>query len=116
MNREISPEAVVQEQLDAYNARDLERFVAVFADEVQCWRLPGTEPFLRGKAALAKHYAENRFNRPALHADVLGRIVMGNKVIDHERIRGVHDTPFEATAIYEVRGGRISAVWFLSPD
>lgn len=112
----MSPEAVVQEQLDAYNARDLERFVAVFSDDVQCWRLPATEPFVRGKPALARHYADNRFNRPALHADVQARIVMGNKVIDHERIHGVHDTPFEATAVYEVRDGLIRSVWFLSPD
>jgi ketosteroid isomerase-like protein len=30
----MNPEAVVQRQLDAYNARDLARFVACYADDV----------------------------------------------------------------------------------
>ena len=30
-----APETVVQRQLDAYNARDLEAFLAVFADDVK---------------------------------------------------------------------------------
>jgi hypothetical protein len=114
MNR--TPEQLVQEQLDAYNARDLARFVATFADDVVVYRLPEVEPSLRGKEALAKHYAEHRFNLPDLHADLVSRIVMGNKVIDHECIHGVRDTPYEAAAIYEVRKGHISTVWFLSAE
>jgi hypothetical protein len=30
----MNPEAVVQRQLDAYNARDLARFVACYAEDV----------------------------------------------------------------------------------
>ena len=39
-------------------------------------------------------------------------MVVGNKVIDHERVSGVHDRPFEAAVVYEVVDGVIRTVWF----
>jgi hypothetical protein len=109
--------AVVQRQLDAYNARDLARFVACYADDVRVWRPPATQPALVGRQALADHYAAHRFNLPALHAELLARIVIGRKVIDQERITGVSDAPIEAAAVYQVNDdGLISAVWFFNAD
>jgi hypothetical protein len=108
----MSPEDPVQRQLDAYNARDLDRFVAEYADDVRVYRPPEPEPVLVVKAAFAAHYASKRFNLPALHADILSRMVIGNKVVDHERVVGVRDEPFEAAAVYEVVDGLIRAVWF----
>jgi hypothetical protein len=108
----MSAEGPVQRQLDAYNARDLDRFVAEYADDVRVYRPPEPEPVLVGKAAFAAHYASKRFNLPALHAEVLSRMVIGNKVVDHERVVGVGDEPFEAAAVYEVVDGSIRAVWF----
>lgn len=107
---------VVQRQLEAYNARDLQRFVATYSDAVQVFRPPAREPVINGKAALADFYAAQRFNLPALRADLVNRIVMGNKVIDHERIFGVREQPFEASAVYEVSGGLIQAVWFFQGE
>jgi len=107
----MSAEAPVQRQLEAYNARDLERFLAEFTDDVRVYRPPAAEPALTGKAAFAAFYATQRFNLPGLHAEVLGRIVIGNKVIDHERIAGVRDAPFEMAVVYQVVGGRIAALW-----
>jgi hypothetical protein len=111
-----SPESVVQRQLDAYNARDLAGFVAAYAEGVQVFRLPASAPALVGREALARYYAAHRFNRPALHATLLDRIVHGNKVIDHERVAGVKDAPFDALAVYEVRDGLIQTVWFFDPE
>ena len=108
----MSAEAVVQRQLDAYNARDLERFVACYAEDVRLYRPPATEPAIAGKRALAEHYARNRFSLPALHAELRARMVLGDKVVDHERVHGVRDAPFDAAAVYQVSGGLIAAVWF----
>jgi len=107
-----APAAVVQRQVDAYNARDLARFVAEYHDDIRIFRLPAAEPVISGKAALADYYATERFTLTNLHADILGRIAFGNKVIDHERITGVRAHPFEVAAVYEVVDGRIARAWF----
>ena len=105
----------VQRQLDAYNAHDLERFVAEYTDDVRVFRPPRTEAVLSGKPAFAAHYAANRFNLPNLHAEVVNRIVLGNMVVDHERITGLEPQTIEAIAIYEVIDSRIRTVWFFYP-
>ena len=106
---------VVQRQVEAYNRRDIEAFVAAYHDEVRIFRLPSTTPAMVGKAALREFYATQRFNLPGLHAEVRQRIVLGNKVIDQEYVTGVCDPPLEVVAVYEVLGGLITTVWFLSP-
>jgi heme-degrading monooxygenase HmoA len=103
--------AVVERQLAAYNARDIEAFAACFSEDVEVWRPPATEPALRGTAAFRAFYAAERFSKPGLHAQVLGRIVMGAKVFDHERIHGVREAPFEMTVAYEIEGGIIRRVY-----
>ena len=105
---------IVQRQLEAYNARDLERFASTYADDVAIYRMPALEPAIRGKAQLREVYRD-RFSSPSLHAEILARIVLGNKVIDHERVVGIRETPLEALAVYEVEGDFIRTVWFYYP-
>ena len=107
---------VVQHQLQAYNRRDIDAFVAAYHDEVRVFRLPSTTPAMVGKPALRAFYATKRFNLPGLHAEVRQRIVLGNKVIDQEYVTGLGDQPLEVVAAYEVRDGLITTVWFLAPD
>ena len=114
MPENFDPEGFAQRQLDAYNARDLERFVAEYTEDVVAYRLPGSEPVLVGKQAFGEHYRKNRFSLPGLHAEVVNRMVFGNKVIDQERVHGVESEPMEVAAIYEVTPQGISKVWFLS--
>ena len=107
-----SAEAPVQRQLDAYNARDLERFLAEYADDVVVYRPPATVPQIVGKRALGEHYAKNRFHLPQLHARLISRIVSGEIVVDQEEVTGVPGGVLGAVAVYKVKGGRIEAVWF----
>lgn len=108
----MTPAQLAQEQLIAYNERNLDRFLACYAEDFALYRPPAAEPVLRGKAALAAHYANHRFNLPGLHAELLGRLVVGSKVFDHERVHGVRPEPFEVVASYEVRDGLIAAAYF----
>ena len=112
----MKPEDVVQRQVLAYNARDLAGFLAEYHDDVKIFRPPAAEPVMSGKPALAEFYATERFNRPALHAEIVSRIAFGNKVIDHERITGVLPQPFEVAAVYLVIDGLIKTAWFHSAD
>ncbi len=111
-----TPADVAQRQLDAYNRRDLDAFLAAFGDSIRVYRPPSAEPSLVGKAQLADFYARERFNRPALRAELLARIVLGDKVFDHERISGVRDEPFEMMAVYEVRDGLIVTMLGFTAD
>jgi hypothetical protein len=108
------PVAVVEEQLQAYNARDLERFAATYADTIRIYRMPTIEPGIVGKEQLRETYRK-RFSSPGLHADIVNRIAIGNKVIDHERVVGIQEHAIEAVAVYEVVDGLIETVWFFYP-
>jgi hypothetical protein len=114
MTEHFDPVGFAQRQLDAYNARDLERFITEYTDDVVAFRLGTPEPVLVGKQAFAEHYRKNRFALSSLHAELVSRMVFGNKVIDQERVFGVEDTPMEVAAIYEVTPAGISKVWFAS--
>ena len=60
MTNTFDPVPFVQRQLDAYNARDLDRFVREYTDDITAWRLPGAQPLLSGMAAFADHYRRHR--------------------------------------------------------
>ncbi|MGC0154273.1 nuclear transport factor 2 family protein [Chromobacterium vaccinii] len=110
-------ERIVQAQLDAYNARDVDAFAACYAEEVKVRRFPSMQLIIEGRAALADHYAGKRFNLPRLHAALLHRIVQGSRVIDHEDVTLDGENHMRAVAIYDVGAdGLIAAVWFVDAE
>lgn len=107
-----NPEAVVQRQLDAYNAHDLDALMATYADDAQQFEHP--DKLLAGNAAQIRERLAVRLQEPNLHAQLLNRIVMGALVIDHERVtRTFPDGPgvIELVATYLIRDGRIQKQW-----
>ena len=40
----------------------------------------------------------------------------GNKVIDHERVSGVREQPFDVAVVYEVAGGLIDCTWAFAAE
>lgn len=112
----MDPSAVVQRQLDAYNARDLQAFVASYGEDVVLYRAPAVVPSMSGKRELSEFYRTKRFNLPHLHAELVHRAVVGDKVVDHERISGLRDEPVEAVVAYLVRDGLIRSVWLFQAD
>lgn len=106
--------AVVQKQLDSYNARDLQPYLDCFAEDVQVFSFPSGEISYTGKAKLKEIYSDIFEKSPNLHCELLNRIVFDNKVIDHERVtgrKGVDVT--ELVAIYQVENGLIATAHFM---
>lgn len=108
----MTPVELVQRQLEAYNAHDLAAFVATYDEAVELFRVPFDRPEVVGKAALAERYATRVFNVPGHRAELLSRMVLGNKVVDHERVFGLSEIPREAVAVYEIEHELIRRVWF----
>jgi hypothetical protein len=79
----------VVEQLDAYNARDLERFLACYAPDVVVENGAG-ERMIEGQEGMRTLYGQLFANSPALHAEVATRIRAGEFVVDEERVRGLN--------------------------
>jgi hypothetical protein len=109
------PEVVVQRQLDAYNARDIEALMATYADDARQFEHP-SKLLASGSAELRERFAA-RFKEPNLHATLIHRIVMGQVVIDQEKVARTFPEgtgTIELVAIYEVQNGRIAKAWFIS--
>jgi hypothetical protein len=107
------PIDIVQRQLDAYNARDLDTFAACFHDDIQMQELDATEPFADGMSDLREQFGDLFSRAPELHARLVNRIVQGLTVVDHESVLGMGtEDPVEAIAIYRVRDDKIAHVWF----
>jgi hypothetical protein len=109
----MSPATVAQAQLDAYNAQDLDAHCARFSDDVKVADLNGVVT-VDGIAAYRARYAKVFTDFPENKAELLARIVIGNVVIDHERVsRAPTAEPFEVAAIYTIADGKIRRVDFV---
>ncbi len=112
MTAPITPEMVVQQQLDAYNARDLDALMTIYAEDAHMFEHPSTL-LARGRDALRERFAA-RFQEPNLYARLVHRIVVGNKVIDHEQVTRTFPEgtgTLELIMIYEVQGDKITNAW-----
>ena len=111
----LSPEVVVQRQLDAYNARDIDALLGIYAADAQMFEHPA-KLLAAGSTALRERFVA-RFKEPNLYAQLLKRVVMGNTVIDHERVtRTFPEGPgtAELLMIYEIQNGKIAKAWVIA--
>lgn len=114
MSEHPTPEAVVQRQLEAFNARDLDAWLATYAVDARQFEHPAT--LLASGHAEIRARSAARFSEPDLHAHLLHRTVMGPIVVDHEQVtRHFPQGPglIELVCIYEVRDGAIRSASFV---
>ena len=112
-----SPLAVVQAQLDAFNARDLDALMATYAPDARQFALHG-DLLAAGHDQIRPRYAQ-RFQEPDLHARLLSRTVLGNFVTDLEIV--TRNFPegkgtVEMLCVYEVVDGRIVRASFATGE
>ncbi|ASW74345.1 amidohydrolase [Chryseobacterium piperi] len=109
----IIPETLVQQQVNGYNARNIEAFLEPYAEDVELYTFPN-KLISKGKEAMRKSYDAMFQRLPDLHCEIVNRIINGNFVIDKESVSGLNRPgKIEATAIYEIKNNAISKVYFL---
>ncbi|ATL42597.1 amidohydrolase family protein [Elizabethkingia sp. HX WHF] len=109
----ITPELLVQQQLNAYNARNIEAFLEPYSDDVEIYTFPNTL-ISKGKDEMRKSYTQMFAKMSNLHCELKGRIIQGNIVIDRESVSGmISNTKVEATAVYEIKNHKIIKVYFI---
>lgn len=114
--QELTPEQLAQAQLEGYNNRDIDAFLAPYSDTVKIYNFPA-ELTTQGKEAMRTGYSNMFDNLPDLHCTLLGRMVSGNTVIDHESVVFRKDRPaMEVFAMYKIADGKIVEVYFIRPE
>ncbi len=111
------PATIVQRQLNAFNARDLDALLATYADDAEMFEHP-SKLLAKGTAAFRERYTA-RFQEPNLHATLLSRTVMGHIVVDHEEVARTFPEgsgKIKLLMIYEVQHGRIAKAWSIAGE
>lgn len=108
----LSIENIVQQQIQLYNAGDIDGFASTYADDIIVYTFPDNTVTLSGKEALIERYTETF--KKNMHAEIKNRSIVGNKVIDWEfATNGLTGETVSLMAIYEVNNNLISKVWFI---
>ena len=103
-------------QLDAFNRRDLEGFLAAYAPDVVIEDGAGNV-MMQGHDGIRAMYGPLFAQSPDLRAEVVNRIAVGDYVIDEERTTGFnfpgYPTELHAAVVYRLAGGKIERVRLL---
>lgn len=108
-----TPAALAQQQLNAYNARNIDAFLDAYSEDVEVYGFPADLKFT-GKSKMRTMYGELFARSPGLHCKLVNRMVLGNTVIDEESVSGIQEAPVRAVAIYTVENEKIARVVFIN--
>jgi uncharacterized protein (TIGR02246 family) len=103
----------VERQLQAYNARDLEAFLAAYADDCVIVDAAGT-PLMQGKEAMRERYGRLFADSPQLHSTLRSRVRVGSHVFDEEHVTGMNlagmPPELHAMVVHRIDDGLIRSV------
>lgn len=103
----------VERQVRAYNARDLDGFLACFAEEVVIEDADG-QTRMTGRESMREQYGQVLADFPDIKYEIVTRIRVGSYVVDEEHVTGGPSGDIRAIAIYRLdSGGLIDRVRFL---
>jgi hypothetical protein len=105
---------VVQRQVDAYNRRDLDVFMACYAPAAVIQWADGSQR-LSGHEAIRARYAELFARAPNLNAEILGRLRAGEWTVDEERVRA-ETAELHVLVGYRIRDNLIDLVVMMRSD
>lgn len=103
----------VSAQLEAYNARDIERFVPCFTDDCVVEDGRGNV-LMSGSAEMREKYGAMFASSPNLFCTIVTRIRAGDYVVDEERVVGREaGGELHVMVAYRLAGERIAHVRIL---
>jgi hypothetical protein len=106
-------EDAVERQERAYNAHDVDAFVACYAEDVVIEDADGNV-IMSGRDDMRERYGRLFAGSQDVRAEVVTRIRIGSYVIDEELVTGRSGRDVHAVAIYRLGTGSIDHVRFLS--
>lgn len=112
----MTPEQLAEHQLQGYNERNVTKFLEAYSDSVKVYMFPDKLMY-KGKDKMKSGYEGMFSSTPDLHCTLKSRMVLGNTVIDEERVVFNKSKPVvEAIAIYKIAAGKIQEVYFISKE
>ena len=109
----LTPEQLADLQLKGYNERNIDLFLQAYSDSVKVFDFPYSLSY-KGKEIMRKIYSGMFSKMVDLRCTLKSRMVLGNTVIDEERVVFSKEQPvFEAIAIYKMAHGKIQEVYFI---
>ncbi|KPZ52830.1 MULTISPECIES: nuclear transport factor 2 family protein [Pseudoalteromonas] len=109
--------AVVEQLVEAYNARNIEQFIRMYDEDVEFYIFPN-ELLFKGKEKLIARYGLMFKKLKCINSSPIKRIVHGDIVIDHELSEtcstdeNVVDKRSELVSSYQIKDGKIIRVLF----
>ena len=108
----VEARRIADAQLAAYNARDLDAYLALFHRDAVLINLPDQSVIAEGLAAIRAMY-EARFATEGFYCEVHHRSEIGQIAIDRETVHTKAGPPVDILAMYEVTGGQIARIFFV---
>jgi hypothetical protein len=105
------PVRVAEKQIATFNARDLDGFMALYAEDAVASEFPSGKVMWQGKAAIRAGFAPMFAAKDAPRVRVEPRVVNGAFVVDNENWEAKPGERHSAVWMYEIRGGLIRRSW-----
>ena len=112
MTAHPTPREVAKLQLQAYNAHDLEGYMALFHADAVIYDLPSGDVVAEGEEEIRSLYAD-RFSHEELYCAVTNQMEIGAYAIDREVLTGLPGGNVAVLAMYEVIDGLIKRIFFV---
>ncbi len=101
-------------QLKAYNARNIDEFMACWAENAKYYAHPD-QLLANGISEIRQRHVQ-RFEDTNLHGKLISRVSVGKTVIDYETVTRTFPDgigTMDVAAIYEIQEGKIQTAWFI---
>ncbi|HEX9512038.1 MAG TPA: amidohydrolase family protein [Puia sp.] len=106
-----TPLNIVQRQVNAYNAHDLETFLSFYSDTAVIYNFPD-KPMAKGKEQIRQLYTFLSKDT-GLHVSITNRTIVNNKVFDHESATMSGHKLGEGEVIYYIDDRKITKVYLI---